>query len=505
MKQKYGKHVSGIFVLICLLFLVTLPLATQQQQIVKVPKTPVLKIPDLILTDFYLVKNKMVKEGEMNFKVPYAVTIRNIGTGDVQNQFKLAIQRYNESAKHWEGERDTFNCKTIPFLLKKGKSVTIGGTILLQNFQISEKTLRLRALVDDGCEEFPPKYGHVKELREDNNFSNEQTITAKYSPNITGINPAECIRGETEVRISGYALGNQQGNYAVKIRKGSEQVKAQIKSWGSGGIVFTAPTNTQLGKCNVSIAKKSNLKRISNEVNLKVINRKTVTWELLLGIWDLLKDDFLIHLHNKGSGCSSHNESYLKLKEEKSINLPRIKWNIGKGLGDYIFLIQSMDTTKGGISLTKSGCKDNQLKLIAEFESGGKEIKGYWNPWGPAGCNDTLAPDIEVNNAKITVVFTFGSQGTKLDISKIWVDFTASVHASGKVWDKIMDTFKKNWENTVRSKIKSEVTKSLAGSDNKKYILDDFENNFRMLAGVGKSKTTVRWEFDKKGIHIFYY
>ena len=518
MKQKFTKKpiLRLMAVLITALFLIInlsayQTVKSQVKQIKTQTKSTVdmkLVIPDLIVQDFWINKAAMKKQNNL-FSVPFNVRIKNIGTGNVKNIFYLSFQKRpfveGSNPNPWQGERDSLNCRKINNLLKKGESVLHAGILWIRNYEISDKTLEVRVMVDTGCnEEFPPSYGHVKELKENNNVSNSRVISKAYFPHITSIEPSNCVRNEDEVRISGTGFGSTQGNHVVKVRKSTDQVKAIIKSWHTGIIYFKVPSNCKLGNCKVSIADKSTMSRYSNEIGLRVIRKKVLAWNTIIDAWNIFKDYFKIHLNNKGSGANVNNTSYLRLITQRPIALKKVEFSVAS-LGSYRFLVKDMDTTEGGLQLTKSGCSANQLKLIASFESEGKEMKGYFKAVLGGGWNDDLAPDIQVNNAKIYITFNFGSsQNVQLDFS-LNVNFTGSVNASGSTWDKILDTFMGGWDTNVKDKIKSGVKQALEVSQNKNAILNDLNKLIKLLTGISSSNTIVEWEFKNNGIHISYF
>ncbi len=122
------------------------------------------------------------------FNFPFSVLVKNIGTGDVQNVYDLSFQEYDDVHNRWGGENQPgFNCKRINRLLKTGESFPFTGTLRLLNYKISNQNLKVRAFVDSACsEEFPKTWRHVGEhLKENNNYSNEVTLTGGYYPYIS--------------------------------------------------------------------------------------------------------------------------------------------------------------------------------------------------------------------------------------------------------------------------------------------------------------------------------
>jgi hypothetical protein len=377
----------------------------------------------------------------------------------------------------------------------------------VKNTDFCEYGMDVRAVVDCGPNQSQSDPGAIIESNEDNNISNYRSIQSIYFPYITSVNPITCWREVHNVGIIGTCFGRIQANRCVKIRQGNHEVKATIRHWDYEGISFKVPASARLGNNVVSIADNSSMKRYSNEVELKVVNKKVLAWNTIIDAWDLFKNNFKIHLNNKGSGASVNNTSYLRLLTSHQFAIPKVE--IERGLFIYRFLVKDLDTkSTGGMELTKTGCKPYQLKLIVSFESSGPELIGYAKGKHGGWWDKNLAPDIQVNYAKIYITFNFGRtgslQGAHLDFN-VNVDFRGNVRASGQVWNKIMDRFMGDWDNKVKRSIRSGVRQALNTSENKNGILNELNQLIRFLSGISSSNIIANFEFKDNGIHITYY
>ena len=461
-----------------------------------------LAVPDLVLNSFSVNQNAVQQVNNV-FKFPFSVRIKNIGTGDVKNAYDLSFQTYNNG---WGGRNQPgFNCKHINRQLKKDQSYLYSGTLNVLNYDISGQNLRIRAYVDSACsEEFSKSWGHVGESNENNNHSNEVTLSGGYHPNIGSLTPNFCVLGSDEViMLGGMGFGNTQGTHTVILRKGNTKIAANITDWHNGVIYFKVPSGTAIGLNKVTIADATSLHRVStvNEVSFDVLNTKILTWTRLIDVWDLFKESFKIELNTYGGGSKYQNTSKLTLLRSTDINVPLIQFNLA-GL-KYRFLVRDMDSKVGGIILTKQGCTSNQLKMEVSFESAGKELKGFNRalikgaPW----CDGCVA-DIHINNGKMIIIFNFTATNGRLNFG-ITTDFNASVSASNTFADGLMDLFLGNWNNDVKNQINNGVRAGLLNSENRDYIRSELENLIQMLLGLS-NKHITNMIFKNDGIHVTY-
>lgn len=495
------------------------PKVEQQVKVTRIPKEiPKLMVPDLIVTDFNVNQGsrQVVDDNKVSFT--FSAVVKNNGEADVNNTFYLTIEKYDAITNRWglTGLSITMNCFPITTPLQAQQSKTISNRLYLSNYEISEQTVRLRAFVDSACnEELPPTWCHVQELSEDNNFSNESSVTGGYYPQITGINPNICIKGVDEVRISGYALGTQAG-HTVKLRSGSFQTAPTISSWHMGVIYFTIPGSVDPKKYMVSIADSNTLQPLTNEVELTVLERKTCPWSVLIDLWeDWVQNSIEIRIHTlkPGKKCTFQNDSTIKIKnpitgqwEITPIDLQVIQFHKAY-VGDYRYNIKDMESLPNSITLSRLDSWENQLQMEVPFESSGTEAKGCLKSVLGGGWVDTSAPDIHINNAKMRIFFNFSYENGMLDYF-VNTNFSANIHAAKSIAEGLLNLFLDHWKSDVRDKVSNKVTSALKSGE----VKEDITDNFMQLilfgifgVNIPENMKVTNIEFDQEGIHLTYY
>jgi len=491
------------------------PEAERQVQVEQPPK---LNIPDLIVTDFNVNQGSEQDVDDNKVSFTFSAVVKNNGEADVNNTFYLTIEKYDETFNKWglTGLSISRNCFPITAPLQVQQSKTISSRLYFSNHEISEQTVRLRAFVDSACnEELPPTWNHVQELREDNNFSNEASVTGGYYPQITGINPNMCIKGVDEVRISGYGLATQAG-HTVKLRSGSFQTTPTISNWGIGGVFFTVPASVDPKKYRVSIADSNTLLRFSNEVELTVLERITCPWSDFITSWeDWVQNSMSIRIHTlkPGQKCTFQNDSTIKIKnpitgqwEITPIDLQVIQWHQA-WKGDYRYNIKDMESIPREITLSRLDSWENQLQMEIPFESSGTEAKGCFKNNVGGGWWDDWAPDIHIDDAKMKIFFNFSYENEMLDYY-VSTSFSADIEAAKSIADWFLNLFLDNWNAEVRDRVSNKVKKAL-GSD---VVKEDILNNFMQLilfnifgVNIPENMKVTNIEFDQAGIHLTYY
>jgi hypothetical protein len=469
------------------------------------PKPVNLLLPDLKVSGFNVPQGSgILANGVVSF--PFRVTVSNDGRGSVNKAYYLAFETYSETRTRWEGGRDSTNCIKIDRALQPNASFSYSGALKFSSGQISNHTIRVRAVVDSGCfQEFPPPDGSVKESDENNNFSNEVSVAGAYYPVVADLSPGMTAKGNGHlVRLSGTGFGRTADTHTVMISKGAAHYPAVIRSWHEGVIDFTVPGSVAPGTYEVSIADTNTSRALSARRQLKVVDTKLLSWASLIDTWNIFNDAFSVHLDTYGGKHKYENTSTISIVQSQSIDIPKIEFELA-GL-KYLALIKDLNTRTGHpapIVLTRTGCRSNQFRLEASFESEGVEIVTYNKALGPGGiwCDDCVS-DIHVNNGKLIVLFTLSARQGGLDY-QAQSEFQADIKASNKVADKLMDAFLGNWNGSIRSQVRVSVDRALASSETKAFILNGLSTFIRMTAGLtGRTITDI--QFANDGMHLTY-
>ncbi len=517
--NRFDPRVSVIVItvfLLSLIFAMTLSAQVEQKTQLKYKTKLELPMADLIITELEVTQPGSSKGDMIEFS--FRAKVKNDGNRDIENNFYLTIEIKSEHEDRYDRTHNYF--KFTP--LKAGLTRTYNGKFTLQKASVSGKTAKIRGWIDSGgTEEFPPQYMHVQERNENNNYSDIITIVGAYTPYITSVsidNPVTrlTIRNtksatNQEIYIAGQGFGKEQGEYDVALfpQSGGSVIKANIKSWHQGVIFFTIPKEVETGTHWIAIVNGNTMQRKSNQIGVTINHKGGTPWSEIVAYWELLNNAKLI-IHTRGSGSEYKNTSTLKmLGNIDTIYVPKTEFK-KKLIGRYRYLLQnfaSKDT--GGMMLSRKWnggtLNDNQLEMKIIFESGGVEAKGYFKSVVKgSNWNDGLAPDIDINNAKIGVIFNFKNVDRKLDYTP-YVRFSANVNAHDAAADWFMDLFMGNWDGQVRRKIQDGLATAMANSETRENIINSLMDFlYLLIAGFDKNDDIQNIEFEDGKILFTY-
>ena len=94
------------------------------------------------------------------------------------------------------------------------------------------------------------------------------------------------------------------------------------------------------------------------------------------------------------------------------------------------------------------------------FESNGREVKGYYTDATTGIVSDSLMPDVNIDNARLTAALTPIAEGGRLSYRVASVSLSANIQATGPcgfVWD-VCDFF-----GSYKARVKSEIENARAG------------------------------------------
>ena len=477
----------------------------------KIQKIPKLVMPDLVIESFSINSSHGVSVGS-NMEYPVSAVIKNIGNAAAQGPIYVVFQYYRPQTGQWECDRTKAHAIRINRTFNPNDRVTVSGKLIINKAIISDATLRVRAMVDSACfEEFPPQFGYIKEINENNNYSNEATLSGGYRPNVVSVNPNKAIKGVDVISLVGTGFGTQNPTRTVVVEREGTKVRAEVTNWFTGVIYFKIPQQAKNGPSYVYIADSSTLSPISSVMNVMVLERKAIAWDSLVDVFNLIGGAFQIRLHTWSGGSGYVNESKLipPFGSEMPLEVPNVQFKTA--VGHYRFLINDFNTfgpssSQSGFEMSRQGCAANQVKLILRFESEGKELIGYYKVLGPAGkWRRTGAPDIQVDDAKVTVLFQFYDAGNgRLDYAAA-ASFDGRINASGKAWDDIIDFFMPDWDNKVKKEISRGVRQAINMPDVRQNVIDSLLMAIRMQLGLNANNVITKWQFDNSGIKVTFY
>jgi hypothetical protein len=466
-------------------------------------KLAVVALPDLVLEGL-TVNPEPVPSTDMYFHLRFRVTVKNVGQAPVDKPFSVAFQYYHPTQSSWQGENDKNNCFAVTETLAPGGRWVKAGYLRVLKPMLAGQSLRVRALADFACDmEFPPKNGLIAERDETNNASNEVVIpgTGLYQANLRGLSPSMALRGGDKVTLSGVSFGAQPGDHTVVIREGDNRVALAAQSWSEGVITFVVPASVKSGSYVIYIGDKTGLQPVSNLLSLKVLQTVEIPWDLIVEGWRVFGKDVSIRLHNWSGGPEPRNASWLAMPQKGRIDLEKVELSVATG--HYRFLVNEFRSAS--VLLSKEGCGANQLRLEIPFESQGRELIGYFKALGPAGeWRRTGAPDVQVNNAKVSALLTFVPKDNTLDYTAA-ATFEADIRSSNPVWNAILNAFVSDWDRRVRRQVVEAVNTEFNSAGTKERLINELTGKIQGTLFGSSGRTIARFRFLSTAIEIAYY
>jgi hypothetical protein len=256
------------------------------------------------------------------------------------------------------------------------------------------------------------------------------------------VEPTRGAVGST-VRLNGSQFGDRQGQSRVEIVSGGETRAMAVTSWGNIRIDATVPNGVPTGQATIRVVKGG--RRVTLARSFRVVRSVAVTNALVSLAFDSLglAPGFL-HLTDGANASSLTLSAGLGGPSTLTFTIPDWETNVPKSekIGQTILLPGTgfpekvryyvRDWNTNGASASVSG---GQLVLGVTFESSGAEIKGKvrWCDLGAFGAcassslRDSLAPDVQVDNARVTMRLTPGVSAGALTFPSGQVSFDADV------------------------------------------------------------------------------
>jgi len=489
----------------------TVPVKPVKPQ-VDIKKIPRLVLPDLVIDNFSI-DNEGMTEHENQMHFPVTARVSNTGEGKVDKPFYVVFEYYRDNLGRWEPDRTRSNAIKINTSVSPSQSINISGYLKIGKVMASDRNFRVRAVVDSlEFEEFPPEGGKISESNENNNVSNEITLSTPYVAELTGMNKEAAIRGVETVFIQGIGLGDQSEERILVIESKGEKIQAEVTRWTPGGINFKVPANTPTGDSLVYIADSGTMQQLTHSQPIIVTERKSLKWNKFMDAFNLFGGAFSIRLHTWSGGSDYQNVSQMTTLDSSNpvlLNVPRIQFKTD--LGYYRFLINDFKTldinhSENAFSVDRQNCASNQMRLLIRFESEKKELIGYYKVLGPAGSwRRDGAPDINVNNGLVTILFQFNDPGTGTLDYKAAANFTGDISASGSVWNTILDLFMSDWDKKVRKEVNAGIRNAINSQQVKQSITTSFMDFIRFQLSISSNHKIRNFDFTNDAIVVIYY
>jgi hypothetical protein len=145
--------------------------------------------------------------------------------------------------------------------------------------------------------------------------------------------------------------------------------------------------------------------------------------------------------------------------------LPEIQYDLDCGLfcpdiGQARFYVDEMNMTSIGVGWTRPS-----VRGTLAFESNGHEVKGYYTDATTGIVSDSLMPDVNIDNARLTAALTPIAEGGRLSYRVASVSLSANIQATGPcgfIWD-VCDFFG-SYKSRIKSEIETRVRAKLSDS-----------------------------------------
>ena len=473
-------------------------------------------LPNLVIKEFSLMDQGVQSGDLMEYK--FHLKISNASKVNIIKPFYFTVQfkTENMSAFSMTDNHEKF------MKLNAGQNHVMERTFTLNTQYVSGKTVQIRGFIDSGGDrEMPPAYRDIQESNENDNYSDVITITGAYKPHIVSIKPKFPVSGllignkpepaNENVRIDGTGFGSTQGQHTIAlfpIGDISNPKTVNIKNWSGGIIDFTIPPAVESGRYALAIVDKNTMQMKSNALTVYVCVRRKKLWSELVTQWNDLKDAFFLRIHTWGGKMIYDNQSTLKIYgKPDTLKVDEIKLNLDTGR--YCYYINDFNAKTGGISLHRlslDGVRllDNELRMQVLFESQKLEIKGYFQALGSSSWKDHGAPDLDVDDAKLSVVLAFDYKNQRLDYTTPSIYFNADIDARDPAADDFMDFFVSGWENQIVREVRKEIGKAFASGETKTNLCNSFLG-FVIGSATAKKAQIVDVKFTKDDILVTYY
>jgi hypothetical protein len=307
------------------------------------------------------------------------------------------------------------------------------------------------------------------------------------------------------VAIVGSGFGDRQGQSRVELTTGGQTIVMPAASWSDERIVVRVPNNSPGGEGSIRVSKGGG-RLVSNQVQFTIFKSITINNAVLQAVVaDLGLGQTQIHL-NRGNNASSVTFSPAMVAAgaaNRSFTVPSVEGRVPAGgrIAAHILIpfggfpekakyyVNNVDSNR--VTMSISG---GQLVLTVSFESSGPEIKGelkYCETAVLGQCitdswYDGLAPDVQVNNARVVVRFTPAASNGNLTLSSASADFDADFEVGGDWEDWLVDLVTR-----YRGQVKPVVNQALTATVNRAAVRNAISSALMsQLRGLGVNRVT---------------
>jgi hypothetical protein len=252
-----------------------------------------------------------------------------------------------------------------------------------------------------------------------------------------------------------------------------------VGSWSDERIVVRVPNNAAAGEGMIRVTKGGD-RLVSNQVRFTVIKSLTIDnamLQLVAGALGLGQTQIHLDHGNAASSIRFSPEMIAAGASNGTFTIPNVEGRVPDGarIAAHILIpfggfpekakyyVNNVDSN--GVTASISG---GQLVLTIRFESEGPEVKGevkYCSASVVGQCItdswvDGLAPDVQINNARVVVRFTPSASNGRLTLSSANAEFEANFQVGGD-WEDWLVNMVTDYRRQVIPTVSQALTRSV--------------------------------------------
>jgi hypothetical protein len=330
------------------------------------------------------------------------------------------------------------------------------------------------------------------------------------------VTPGRGIPG-TEVRLRGSDFGEDQGDSRVELSVGGSTLEMAVDRWSDELIEVRVPEDATRGEGTIRLQKGG---RLASEAEpFRVLGERVITNQDVQDVAELLGlDETAIRLHQGDDGCTVDFSDELNLTgvDDASFTGPQLARAVGDSFVDMVSSVltagffpkrvyyQLNDFSSNGVSVALDG---DLLELQISFESQGKELLGELEVCSvlmPNNCEreDRLAPDVDLNNAVITILVDLGLADGRIRVTSMTPEFDADVRLGGGGLDQdLVEAVTEFSEDRVRDEVEEGIDDAADTPEVRRAIADTLMDQLELygieeIVSLAASGDDLRVEYE---------
>lgn len=312
---------------------------------------------------------------------------------------------------------------------------------------------------------------------------------------LESISPARGSVG-TRVTLTGSLFGGNRGSSRVEIVRGNTPTPMEVRTWGNGSIEAVVP-DIAAGLASIRVVKGGRRTTVARD--FRVVRTITVDSALTgLAVASLGLSPGFLHLHHganassvtlsaaiTGGGASTLNFTVPDFNKQVPFGA-RVLQNLALPVGTATsarYRITDLNSNSRSATV-----ENGRLVLAIGFEGRGRELKGHLRfcyGVGPACVPDwvdDLAPDINVNGARVTLRLVPGVSAGALTFPSAEDSFDANIQIGTELADWLASGLT-TWSHDLKTAIRDGVHTQLNTPQVRNAIASAVNTSLRAIPG----------------------